>query len=55
MAKLTDTQKDEGYGSFDNFVITKTICKDPWGRLLVIFPSNNTMSMHVLFENYFSH
>ena len=33
MAKLTDTQKDEGNGSFVNFVITETICKDPWGRL----------------------
>ena len=34
IAKLTDTQKDEGNGSFVNFVITKTICKDPWGRLV---------------------
>ena len=34
MAKLTDTQKDEGNGSFVNFVITKMICKDPWGQLV---------------------
>ena len=37
MAKLTDTQKDKGNDeendSFVNFVITKLICKDPWGRL----------------------
>ena len=34
MAKLTDTQKDEGNGSFVNFVIRKSICTDPWGRLV---------------------
>ena len=34
MAKLTDIQKDEGNGSFVKFVITTTVCKDPWGRLV---------------------
>ena len=33
MAKLTDIQIDEWNCSFLNFVITRTICKDPWGRL----------------------
>ena len=34
MAKMTDTQKDEGNDSHVNFVITEMICKDPWGRLV---------------------
>lgn len=34
MAKVTDTQQDEGHDSFVNFVITKMVCKDPWGRLV---------------------
>ena len=34
MTKLTDAQKDEGNDSFVNFVLTKMICKDPWGRLV---------------------
>ena len=38
MAKLTDTQKDKGHGSFANFVRTKTICKDPWGRHVRYIP-----------------
>ena len=38
VAKLTDTQKDEGNDSFVNSVMTKTICKDPWGRLVRYIP-----------------
>ena len=52
MAKLTDNQKDWRNGSFVNFVITKPICKDPWGRLVRYI---NTIFMHVLFGNYFFH
>ena len=34
MAKLTDTQKDEGSDSFVSFVITIPSCRDPWFRLV---------------------
>ena len=34
VAKLTDNQKDQWNDPFANSVIAKTICKDPWGRLV---------------------
>ena len=48
MAKLTDTQKDEGADSFVNFVITKMIFKDHWVDSFVIrkilFPLISTLT-----------
>ena len=48
MAKLMDTQKDKGH---DSFVLTKQICKDPWGSTRSIyFLQIKAMFMHVSFE-----
>ena len=40
MAELTDTQKDEGNGSFVNLVLTNRFIRIPGVDSFVIFPSN---------------
>ena len=45
MAKLTDTQKDEANDSFVNLVMTKSICKEPWGQLVRYIHSKLTQCL----------